>query len=246
MAYIRKLSEVATEIFVVMEVNTVFPGQTKDFFDNSPTMQAYFAKVLAAELEIFGGLDFSPRNVSVLPVKMGDVNLLSKEDLSSALHSDAYLIFGSSFLKGWLVDELIANSAVNIHMGISPYYRGSSCNFWALYDDNPAFVGATVHTLSTGLDNGAVLFHSRPEFHGQNSFSFSMAAVQKVQDELVSRLVSGDLLNLGPRMLDGSKQLRYTRNRDFTDGVANEFLGRDYSTAQFEELLYSKPQPDLI
>ena len=30
-------------------------------------------------------------------------------------------------------------------LGISPQYRGSSCNFWALYDNNPHLVGATMN-----------------------------------------------------------------------------------------------------
>ena len=47
-------------------------------------------------------------------------------------------------------------------MGISPYYRGSACNFWALYDKNPQFVGATIHYLSEGLDDGDILFHVLP------------------------------------------------------------------------------------
>jgi len=39
-------------------------------------------------------------------------------------------------------------------MGISPYYRGNDCNFWALNDNNPHLVGSTIHLLSKGLDNG--------------------------------------------------------------------------------------------
>ena len=54
----------------------------------------------------------------------------------------------------------IKNKTLNIHMGISPYYRGTDCNFWALYDNNPHLVGATIHLLSKGLDSGAMLYHA--------------------------------------------------------------------------------------
>ena len=47
-------------------------------------------------------------------------------------------------------------------MGVSPYYRGTSCNFWAIYDDNPSYVGSTIHLLSKGLDSGDILFHCIP------------------------------------------------------------------------------------
>jgi len=164
LSYIARLASIATEVYVVMEVNTLFPGKVKDFFDNSETMRSYFTRVQAAETRIFGGVGFTPGNVKVLPVKSGDLNFLLRKDLSEAMESDYFLVFGSSYIKGWLVQELVQKGAVNIHMGLSPYYRGSSCNFWALYDDRPAYVGATVHLLSEGLDSGPVLFHVRPDF----------------------------------------------------------------------------------
>ena len=75
--------------------------------------------------------------------------------------SDLYIVFGSSYIKGRLINFLIKNKAINIHMGISPYYRGSDCNFWSLYDNNFHLVGGTVHLISKGLDSGPILFHTR-------------------------------------------------------------------------------------
>ena len=49
-------------------------------------------------------------------------------------------------------------------MGISPYYRGTDCNFWALYDGNPHLVGATIHYLSEGLDSGDIAYHVFSEY----------------------------------------------------------------------------------
>ena len=45
-------------------------------------------------------------------------------------------------------------------MGISPYYRGTDCNFWAMYDNNPHLVGSTIHLLTKGLDSGPILYHA--------------------------------------------------------------------------------------
>ena len=246
LAYIRRLSEIASEVIAVMEINTVFPGKVKDFFDNSPTMQEYFSRVRAAEVAIFGGLDFTPTNVRVMALKAGDVNSLKREDLLPALDSDYYLVFGSSFIKGWLVHELVDKQAINIHMGLTPYYRGSSCNFWAIYDERPAFVGATIHLLSEGLDNGPGLFHVRPDFRGQNLFEFTMESVVAAQDRVVSEITSSTLLSRAGHTFSHSSQIRYSRNRDFTDSVANEFLMRTYSPEYFDGLLRSKEQPELL
>ena len=42
---INKLSEISDEVFAIQECNTVFPGITKDFFNNSDIMQKYFYNV---------------------------------------------------------------------------------------------------------------------------------------------------------------------------------------------------------
>ena len=62
-------------------------------------------------------------------------------------------------------------------MGISPYYKGSDCNFWALYDGNTDLVGATIHMLLEDLDGGEVLFHAISEYH-KNPYLYSMSTVK--------------------------------------------------------------------
>jgi methionyl-tRNA formyltransferase len=155
-------------------------------------------------------------------------------------------VFGSSFIKGWLIDFLIENRALNIHMGLSPYYRGTSCNFWAMYDFLPNYVGATIHYLSKGLDSGPMIFHSVPEFNNEDPFAFTMKAVKKAQEDLVYFLKN--LKQLDTNSVDGNRglQLRYTRNSDFTDEVAREFLDRKLSWQDLEALITNSKKPDLI
>jgi len=140
---------------------------------------------------------------------------------------------------------LVNRRAINIHMGLSPYYRGTACNFWALYDDRPAFVGATVHLLSRGLDNGPILFHVRPNFYGQDPFLFTMQAVEEVQIEIGERMAQGVLGSLTPIDQDKALELRYSRNRDFTDEIASEFLQRAISSEDLRKSLESSSGPEL-
>ena len=119
-----------------------------------------------------------------LAIKLGDLNLLKPKQIAPALESDIYVVFGSSFIKGWLTDFLTQNHAVNIHKGLSPYYRGSSCNFWALFDGKPEYVGATIHLLSKGLDSGPIIFHAVPKLDDENPFEFTMRSVVVAQETL--------------------------------------------------------------
>ena len=44
----------------------------------------------------------------------------------------------------------------NLHVGIPAYYRGSSCNFWPIYNSDLKNLGATVHRIEKGIDTGKI------------------------------------------------------------------------------------------
>lgn len=245
LAYIEKLSRIADVVYAVIETTTAFPGLVEDFYRKSPVMQRYFSRVGEAELALFGSHQLTPPNVRALPARMGDLSMFTEEQLAAVMRSDHYLVFGSSFIRGWLADALVARGAINIHMGLSPYYRGTACNFWALYDRRPGYVGATVHLLSRGLDNGPILFHVRPRFRGQDPFLFTMQAVEDVQSLIAQRLVEGTLSTNVPAGQDKSLELRYSRNQDFTDEIAAEFLERKMSEDDIRRMMDSNLPADL-
>ena len=224
---INGLAAIADECVAVMEANTVFPGQVDDFFRKSDVMQTYFSEVIASERRLFGGIAATAENVRSLVIKMGDLNMLHEDALAPALDADLFVVFGASYIKGWLIDRLVAAKAININMGVSPYYKGSSCNFWALFDDNPHLVGSTIHLLSKGLDSGPMLYHALPDPGGcETPFDFSMKAVAAAHASLIARISDGSVFDGEPVVQDAADTVRYTRNRDFTDDVARAYLDR--------------------
>lgn len=46
---------------------------------------------------------------------------------------------------------------INMHVGITPAYRGSHGGYWALYNNDPEHFGTTIHMVDEGVDTGAVL-----------------------------------------------------------------------------------------
>ena len=52
---------------------------------------------------------------------------------------------------------------LNLHLGLSPYYRGSGTNFWALHNGEPEAVGATIHIATHQVDGGPILAQCRPD-----------------------------------------------------------------------------------
>ena len=240
----KQLSLIAEEVHFVSEVNTVFPLAGGDFLNKSDTMREYLTYMIKAENFIFGNIGFLPKNVRTLALMKGDLNLVSQPQLVNALKSDIYIVFGASYIKGWLIDFLIEKEALNIHMGISPYYRGSACNFWALYDKRPSYVGATIHMLSKGLDNGDILFHCTPKLiDGDTSFNFTMRSVAAAHDGLVESIDTRKIFLL-PRIKQSREfEIRYTKVADFNDEIVREFLegNMDIQDSEIEYPYFFKP-----
>ena len=246
LSLINRLAAVSETTYAILECNTVFPGFVQDFFSKSETFKEYFSEVLSAEEKYFGTSTFTAKNVKSLAIKSGDLNLLQPRHLVPALESDMYIVFGSSFIKGWLIDFLTKNHAVNIHIGLSPYYRGSSCNFWALYDGKPEYVGATIHFLSKGLDSGPIIYHAVPNLDDENPFEFTMRSVVVAQETLTEKIMNSELFNSAPIPQSKDLQIRYSTNIEFTDEIAAEFLSRKLDNTNLKLLLKIAKRPELL
>lgn len=221
---VEAAAEAFDEVFVIQECNTLFPGKVEDFFRKSDVMQEYFSHVIAAEQEVFGLPRFMPAGVRTMALHYGDPTLLELDMVKECLDADAFIVFGASYIKGALIDELIERQAINIHMGVAPFYRGHSSNFWALYDHRPDLVGATVHHLGRGLDNGAILRHSFPTPDACDPFVYGMRAVKAAHQAVIEGIKSGELLSWDAVPQDKSQELRYTKGVQFSDEVALEYL----------------------
>ncbi len=222
---IHRLAAFADEVDAVVEASTIWPGKVDDFYSNSAPMRDYFTRVTQAEQEVFGPVAFTPRNVRILVSKLGDMSKAPLDMLRPALDADVFVVFGASYIKGELCEYLVDHGALNIHMGVSPYFRGSGCNFWALVDGRPDLVGATIHFLSKGLDSGPMLFHALPAEGDADGFQLGMLAVRAAHAGLVDFLSRSDWTSVEPVKQDKSGEIRYSRYSDFTDEVVEAYLG---------------------
>lgn len=235
--FIELLTGVADEVFAVQECATIFPGRGTGSYRRTEVMDRYFKNVLAAERTVFGSPGFESSTALRFLVQKGDLSLVEPSDLGPAVGADIFIVFGASFIKPPLVDFLVDRRAINIHMGTSPYYRGDSCNFWALYDERPDYVGATIHLLSKGLDSGPMLFHAFPASEEVDAFTLGMKSVAAAQNALVQEISHGTLFDHVPAIQDRSLEYRYARRADFTDEVAEQYMNRVLDPESIKEAL---------
>ena len=222
---VNKLSNVCEKLFVIQENSTIFPGVNPGRNKQSNTMKKYFQKVNNAQNFFFYDHKFLKlkKNCKLLSLQMGDVNNIKLKDYKSFFQSNLYIVFGTSFIKGKILNFLKKNKAINLHMGLSPYYRGTDCNFWALYDKNLDKVGATTHLLNEDLDAGKILYVTKT-LKKKDSFKFTMSAVKLAVDTLVKKIKSREILKLKSIRQDKSLEIRFSNKRDFTDKVIKTFL----------------------
>jgi len=225
--FINLLSKVASELFVIQESRSIFPGTTDNHYPKSNIIKDYFLKVNSSERKLFDTkyISGTHNNINLLPMTEGDLKNCSLEFLKDFLKSDLYIVFGSSFIKGDLLDFLIKNKAINIHMGISPFYRGTDCNFWALYDGNPHLVGATIHLLSKGLDSGPILYHALSDLK-DNPNLYTMSTVKSAFNSLTDKIKDKSIFNIKPHVQDNTKEIRYSKNTDFNEDSLKIFLSK--------------------
>jgi len=229
--FIKQLSSIADRVYAVVECKS---------FRRNETMQKYFRYVDKAEKEAFGEISFISSKIDILPLRSKNLSELDMNILKPALDSDIYIVFGASYIKGNLCDFLIKNKAINLHMGISPYYRGSASNFWALYQKRIDMVGATIHFLDKGLDSGDIIYHALPKAQKVDSFKLGMLAVKAALDSLLEKIKSNEVKNFIGIPQDKAKELKYAKSSDFTDEIAQDYLHNIASTQDIYDALLDR------
>lgn len=98
---------------------------------------------------------------SVAVVYCKNINDPVVEQLLEREKPDLLLDHGTSIVNDQIIEK--APLALNLHWGLSPYYRGTHCTEWALINWDPRNIGVTIHRLTKKIDGGDVLCQARVE-----------------------------------------------------------------------------------
>lgn len=219
--FINLLSKVSNKLYVVQENVTLINNHQK----KSILKKKYYNKLNIAQNKFFKNNSrvILKGNIKILSLKSGDLNNYSLEALSAFLKSDLYILFGCSYIKGKLLDFLIKKKGISLHMGLSPYYIGSDCNFWAIYDNNPHLVGATIHYLSKKNDSGPILYHAMSNIK-TSVFEYSMSTTRSCLNSLAQKIQDKSIFKLKPSNQKRKEQIRFTTEDDFNEKIIGKFF----------------------
>jgi hypothetical protein len=182
----------------------------------------------ARQEEAFFGHDAdwveSSSTCRVFRVEPGRMNTPQTAAWLAGCGVDTVLVFGTDLIKPPLL-EPARRRMINMHLGLSPYYRGTATNFYPLLNGEPELVGATIHLIDAGIDTGPILQHARPAIVAEDrphtigckAIAAGIAAMASV----VQRLRAGEPLIGVPQ---------------WKDPRARVYLRRDYHPRQVVEL----------
>ena len=98
---------------------------------------------------------------------------------------DMVFIFGVDIIKDPLLGVL-PKDKVNLHLGLSPLYRGSATLFWPFYFMQPQYAGVTFHQIVPEADAGDIVHQSTPELKkGDGIHDVGVRAVVQAKLDLV-------------------------------------------------------------
>ena len=103
-----------------------------------------------------------------VPIHMTqDVNSETTVKAIKDMKPDLIMVFGGKILKNTIID--IPKTIINMHFGITPFYKGSGSSLTAIGRLDFRHVGATIHLIDNKIDHGNIINYYFPKFKGDES-----------------------------------------------------------------------------
>ena len=116
-------------------------------------------------------------------------------DLIKEINPDIVLVFGCGMIRGELA-MVLPELTINLHLGLSPRYRGAATLFWPFYFLEPQWAGCTFHKIVHEPDAGDILHQCVPVLEkGDKIHDVACKAVVKATDEMIRLL---GVMNINP------------------------------------------------
>lgn len=114
-----------------------------------------------SEVDFFAAfVDNSADNSHPVFIPKGEINTSEIVQKIISAQPDLIIAYGCSLIKEPLLSAF-KGRFLNVHLGLSPYYRGSGTNYWPLVNGELEFVGATFMHIDAGIDTGNIIHQIR-------------------------------------------------------------------------------------
>lgn len=191
-----------------------------------------------AEKDFFGGyIDQSGDYSQPRRIAKGDINSANIVAEIIALQPDLLVCYGSSLVKSELLVRF-ERRFLNVHLGLSPYYRGSGTNVWPLINGDPSMVGATFMYIDEGIDTGEVIHQIRADFFiGDSPHSIGNRFIKKMTSTYCDLIANFSQLELPAQIAEPG--LLYSI-KDFDADACSKLYG-NFKSGMIEDYINNLP-----
>ncbi len=169
----------------------------------------------------------------------------SEECLNSVkkINPDLILVYGTSIIKGEIINHF-KNKILNVHLGLSPYYRGSGTNYFPFVNNEPEYCGATFMYLDEGVDTGEIIHQIRPEIFSVDSFhQLSNRFLIKVFKTFRKVAENIENISLKDNFLTKNNKRIFIKRSDFTEKSV-QILYENFANGMIKKYLSNKQLRD--
>ena len=138
------------------------------------------------------------------------------------LDPELIVVYGSSLIKGDIINKF-NNKILNVHLGLSPYYRGSGTNYFPFVLNEPEYAGATFMFLDEGVDTGKIIHQIRPRIFSNDDFH-----------TIGTRLIK-DMFNIYIQIIINFSSIKML-DQSFPKGKRYLFKMKDFTIESLEKL----------
>lgn len=240
---------IAAQLYEALELELVITEAKSARIEDTSKMNdgdaAFISKHFEArsksESRFFGEFRDFPKGVPLLRMPHGTINTEMVKTVIDGIQPDYLVLFGTSIIKDPLLKKYTGR-IINLHLGLSPYYKGSATNLFPHYYNDPECVGATIHLATAKVDEGAVLHQLRPDIKPEDDLhSIGNKTIQKAGKALPEVLKALSEKKIVPQQQTGSG--RICRNKDLTPDLLREIYSK-YENGMVKEYLREKDERD--
>ncbi|WP_299684292.1 formyltransferase family protein [uncultured Dokdonia sp.] len=185
--------------------------------EDQQLLDTHFKDRTAAEEQFFGAFQDFPAEVPHISLAFGTIN--SEQTLAhlEAYNVDYIVLFGTSIIKP-IILEKFPDKVINLHLGLSPYYKGSGTNFFPIVNNEFECIGATIHMATIQVDAGGILHQLRLEelYEDDTIHSIGNRLIEKagvVYPKIVKAYLENKIVPIAQDTAAVSKEYRI---KDFT------------------------------
>ena len=201
-------------------------------------VKTYFYKLGLIEKKIFKiKKKIYPNNkIKIYSVASNTLNSNKLNFLKDLKNTNLFILYGCSHVKNNLFNYLYKKKTICIHMGILPYYKGTDCNFWALYDKNTQLVGSTVMKISKNFEEGKILYYAFPHY-AKNPLEYSMLASKAAFVSIVKKIKNKSIFSIKPFRQYKKLEIRETKKSQFNEKIVKRFFLSSVDTKNKKETI---------